>query len=186
MVDGKTAQQCCFLNQTEIRYSQPGDQILYYWKEAKLRCKRGWTGRNCDTCAPNFGPSGQCDSCLKGWSGLNCDSCATGWAGPGCDGCATGWIGTDCDSCATNFGPDGRCDRCLTSWTGDNCNYCEGFGFSIESNCTGCIQNGYWKGNKGSRYLDVHLTFTGETCSELVPGMCTSTYDSTYSNLELY
>ena len=125
MVEGKTAQKCCFLNQTEIRYSQPGDQILYYWKDAKLQCKRGWTGDNCDTCAPNFGPEGQCTQCLRGWAGDNCDVCR--------------------------------------------------FGFSTKSNCRECIQNGYWKGNMGSKYLDVNLTFTGETCSELVPGRFFST-----------
>ena len=130
MIDEQMTQQCCLLVHREIQYRQPGDQVLYHQKEATVKCKRGWTGENCDLCTRNFGPEGQCN-------------------------------------------------QCLTGWIGDSCNYCEGFGFSTESNCTECIHNGYWKGTFRSNYLDVHLTFTGETCSELVPGKYTTTLHQT-------
>ena len=48
--------------------------------------------------------------------------------------CAIGWTGRNCDTCAPG-------------WTGPACDACEGFGFSTESNCTECIQNGYWTGS---------------------------------------
>ena len=215
MIDGEMTQQCCFLVQPEIQYSQPGDQIIYHRKEATLNCKRGWTGDNCDSCATNFEPPGQCGKCARGWSGENCNECSTGWtgdkcdscarnfwppgqcdsclerwtgencsecvkgwAGPEYDGCATGRAGTDCDSCDVNFGPAGQCDRCLSGWAGDNCNYCDGFGFSPKSNCSECIQNGLWKGESRTKNVEVRLTFTGETCSDLVLGIfkLTSTY----------
>ena len=137
MVEGKTARHCCLLVQPEILHRQPGDRILFYLKEATLKFKRGWTGKNCDSCALNFGPPGQCDSCITGWKGDDCDAC-------------------------------------------------EGFGFSTESNCTECIQNGYWIGNISSKYLDVYLTFTGETCSDLVPGRLISTLDQSFFFHNLY
>ena len=133
MIDGEMMQQCCLLHDKEIRYSQPGDQILYHREETMFQCRTGWTGDNCDICATNFGPPGSCDTCLAIFTGPECDACAPGWTGP-------------------------------------DCQYCEGFGFSTESNCTQCIQNGYWKGRIRHNYLDVHLTFTGESCSELVLG----------------
>ena len=106
-----------------------------------------------------LGPPGQCNTCLTRWGGENCDTCARGWAGG------------NCSICATNFRPAGQCDRCLTGWDGDNCNYCEGFGFSIESNCTECIQNGAWIGSWVFNGLTLHLTFDGPACNNVVPGI---------------
>ena len=82
--------------------------------------------------------------CKKGWTGDNCDACASGWTSEDCDTCTPGRLPPDCSTCR--------------------------FGFSTESNCTVCIQNGYWKGSHSSYYLDVHLTFTGDTCSDWVLG----------------
>ena len=82
MVDGPTTRQCCYLTQETLRYSQPGDQIMYYKKEAELECKRGWTGPNCDSCVTNFGPPGHCDRCLPRFKGDNCDTCAEGFPLP--------------------------------------------------------------------------------------------------------
>ena len=76
--------QCCFLNQTAIQYRQPGDQILYYWKEAELQCQDMLTGDNCDLCT-------------EGWAGDNCDTCELGWTGDDCDTCADGWLPPTCD-----------------------------------------------------------------------------------------
>ena len=207
MIDREMTQQCYLLFDREIHYSQPGDQIIYLRKEVTVQCRKGWTGDNCDSCAPNFEPHGECNACVKRWAGPACDGCATGWSGTNCDVCDTnfgppgscdsclsgfagdncsecdrGWTGPECDACDVNFEPPGNCSRCKTGWTGDNCtecdkgwagnncDICEGFGFSIESNCTKCIQNGYWKGSHRSDYLDVHLTFTGDSCSDWVDG----------------
>ena len=164
------------------------------------QCLKGWAGNNCSDCATNFGRPGQCDQCLGGWTCDNCSECADNFGPAGqCDQCLRGWSGENCSDCGTNFGPPGQCDQCLRGWAGDSCDACapgwtgpecdacEGFGFSTESNCTECIQNGYWKGHMSSRYLDVHLTFTGETCSDLVPGRLISTlYQLCFLNLVLY
>ena len=203
-------QQCCLLFDNEIRISQPGDQILYHHKEATIQCKRGWSGDNCDSCATNFEPPGQCNVCVNHWAGLACDGCATGWSGTNCDVCDTnfgppelcdtcltrwagencsecdrGWTGSECDVCAPNFEPPGNCSRCRTRWVGENCDsceqgwagnncdVCEGFGFSEESNCTECIQNGLWVGTQRSNDVEVYFTFTGPSCFELVTGKWT-------------
>ena len=164
-----------------IRERNPGKPILQNKTAVSVSCKRGysvdncdscakgWTRDKCDSCVVKFGPPGQCHSCLRGWVGENCDACAKGWTGDNCTICAKGWTGPECDACSQNFEPDGQCDTCLTAWKGDSCDVCR-FGFSTESNCTDCIQNGYWKGYIRSDYLDVHLTFNGETCSDLVLG----------------
>ena len=120
--------------------------ILYYKEESLVKCQTGWIGKNCDTCAQNFGPAGQCDQCLRGWNGENCSQCAA------------------------NFGPPGHCDQCLRGWAGENCDVCE-FGFSTESNCTECIQNGTWAGPYSPFHMTVYLTFEGPACTNLVPGM---------------
>ena len=121
--------------------------ILYYRKEAKLKCQHRLTGRNCNACAPNFGPPGQCDQCLRGWTGENCNECAT------------------------NFDPPGKCDQCLRGWGGENCDVCE-FGFSTESNCTECIEEGEWAGTYvGAEFISIKMTFKGPACSNLVPGV---------------
>ena len=176
---------CCLITEREIQYKKPGDLILYYKNNAALKCQTGWTGRNCDACAPNFEPPGQCDHCLRGWTGRNCDVCSenfgpvgqcdrcvTGWAGENCDTCARGWTGDNCTECATNFGPVGQCDRCLLGWAGNNCNVCD-FGFSTESNCTECIQNEKWTGTYGHNKASMRafLTFEGAACNNLEPGM---------------
>ena len=141
IVEGQTAWECCYLAEQTLRYTQPGDQILYYWKEAKLQCKRGWTGKNCDTCAPNFGPVGRCDRCLGSWTGDDCDTCADGWLPPTCD------------------------------------QICEGFGCCNHDNCQGCIQMGLWVGKDSNQLrLEARLTFSGETCSDLVPGCRSISY----------
>ena len=122
--------------------------VLYYKSDTPIKCQTGWTGRNCDACAPNFGPPGQCAECFRGFAGENCNECVT------------------------NFGPPGNCNRCVLGWTGDNCDVCE-FGFSRESNCTECIQNGYWTGtySQAPFPLRAYLTFEGPVCSNLAPGM---------------
>ena len=125
--------------------------VLFYKKEIPLTCQRGLIGRNCNECAPNFGPPGQYDQCLTGWAGLDCDSCAKGFTGD------------NCTMCDTNFGPDGQCNKCVTGRAGDNCDMCE-FGFSAGSNCTECIQNGFWTGTFSTfATMTVSLTFEGPT-----------------------
>ena len=91
---------CCLVTESVIRYRKPRDMILYYRQETPMKCQRGSTGRNCDRCAPIYGPPGQCDLCLRGWTGENCSECDT------------------------NFGPPGQCDQCLRTWAGQNCNLC--------------------------------------------------------------
>ena len=86
--------------------------------------------------------------CKKGWTGRNCDACAAGWIGDNCDECTPGWLPPDCITCR--------------------------FGFSAESNCTGCIQNGLWTGTVHDKDLTVRLMFTGETCSTVAPGKFTN------------
>ena len=155
------------------------------------QCLKGWAGKNCSECATNFESPGQCDKCVIGWDGDNCDICACGWYGANCTECANnfGPPGQDAEEkivtpvledglvpTAVNVlptGPAGQCARCLTGWIGDDCNYCEGFGFSTESNCTQCIQNGTWTGFwfGGPTGLTLHLTFDGPACNNVVPGM---------------
>ena len=139
---------CCLVTESQIRYRTPGDLILYYMNNTTLKCETGWAGRNCEACAPNFGPPGRCDQCLPRWAGENCDSCAVGWDGRNCESCAPGWTGPECSAC-------------------------EGFGFSAESNCTECIQNGYWAGTFLNNVwtMTAYLTFERPACSDLVPGM---------------
>ena len=128
-------------------------------------------GENCSDCATNVGPPGQCDQCLRGWTGENCSECNTNFGPPEeCDQCLRGWAGENCGDCATNFGPPGQCDACLQGWIGLECNACERFGFSTASNCTECIQNGYWTG-KWIFDMTAYLTFEGPACTKLVPGM---------------
>ena len=91
MVEGQIARQCCFLNQTEIQYRQPGNQIVYYWKLADLHCQDKWIGSNCNVCA-------------LGWSGSNCDTCTLGWTGDDCDTCADGLLPPTCDQICDGFG----------------------------------------------------------------------------------
>ena len=99
-------------------------------------------------------------------------NCLPGWKEPDCQTCAQRWAGDSCDKCAWNFGPLEQCDSCLTGWVGPNCDACEGFGFSAESNCTECIQNGHWTGTfNGQQTITVYLTFDGPACTNLVPGM---------------
>ena len=102
MVEGQTSGQCCFLNQTAIRYRQPGHQILYYWKEAELQCQDMWAGDNCDLCT-------------QGWSGANCDTCAPGWTGNDCDTCAEGFLPPTCDQICDGFGccNHDNCQGCI-------------------------------------------------------------------------
>ena len=92
--------------------------------------------------------------------------CLRGWEEPDCQTCIHGWRKPNCDACAPNFGPPGECTSCLTGWAGENCDYCEGFGFSEESGCTECIENGRWVGT-----LTLYLTFEPPECINLVPGM---------------
>ena len=103
MVEGQTARQCCFLDQTEVQYRQPGNQILYYWKHAELQCQDKWIGRNFDACA-------------VGWTGPDCDTCATNIGPPGqCNTCNDGWLPPTCDQICDGFGccdPD-NCQGCI-------------------------------------------------------------------------
>ena len=94
----------------------------------------------------NFGPPGQCDTCLDRWDGDNCDRCARGWIGENCT------------------------ERCPVGWAGTNCDTCE-FGFTPESNCTDCIENGRWTGQyHNGASLTVRMTFEGPACTNLEPG----------------
>ena len=136
MIDEPMIQQCCFLEAQDLLYRQPGEEIIYHQKEAQLQCQKGWTGRNCESCAPTFDPTGECSRCRTGWTGYNCDTCALGWLPP------------DCSTCR--------------------------FGFSTESNCTECIQNGLWTGKVDDKNLTVWLTFTGDTCATVASGKFTS------------
>ena len=57
----------------------------------------GWAGEYCDKCDTNFGPIGQCDTCLTGWAGSNCDVCEFGFRREtGCSECIQNglWTGT--------------------------------------------------------------------------------------------
>ena len=116
MVEGQTAQQCCYLAEQTLRYSQPGDHILYYWKEGRLKCKRGWTGRNCDSCGTNLGPPGQYDSCMNGWTGENCDTCADGWLAPTCDQICDGFGYCNCGECEGCI-QTGRWEGSVGTWS---------------------------------------------------------------------
>ena len=84
--------------------------------------------------------------CKKGWAGDNCDACVPGWTGDDCDACAPGWLPPTCDQ------------------------MCDGFGCCNQGECQGCIQNGRWEGTIASYNMEVHFTFRGERCSDLVPG----------------
>ena len=111
-------------------------------------------------------------TCLRGWKEPDCQTCAQGWREPNCQTCAQRWAGDSCDKCARNFGPVKQCDSCLTGRVGPNCEACEGFGFNTDSNCTECIQNGYWTGTfSGFAPITVYLTFDGPACTNLVSGM---------------
>jgi hypothetical protein len=51
----------------------------------------GWTGEDCDECAPGFGgelcePLDEVDEndCMTGWTGEDCDECAPGFVGERC------------------------------------------------------------------------------------------------------
>ena len=109
MVAGQTAQQCCYLEEQKLHYSQPGNQILYYRKEAQLQCKKGRSGTNCDACAQQ-------------WSGVNCDACAPGWACDDCDTCADGFLNPTCDQICDGFGccNHDNCQGCIQNgvWEG--------------------------------------------------------------------
>ena len=89
---------------------------------------------------------------------MRCDACAQGWTGDDCDTCLTGWTGDDCDTCADGWLPP-TCDQ-----------ICDGFGCCDQGDCQGCIQNGRWEGTVGAESLEVHLTFRGDTCTQVVPG----------------
>ena len=71
--------------------------------------------------------------------------------------CQARWTGPDCDACAPG-------------WTGPACDACEGFGFSEESNCTECIQNGLWEGTylNNVTQMTVALTFDGPACTNVI------------------
>ena len=156
-----------------IMNRRPGEQILQNdtdviitclrgWKEPDCqRCAHGWTGGKCDTCALNYGPPGECTSCLLGWDEPDCLACAENYGPPGeCDQCLRGWTGENCT------------ERCPLGWGGQNCNLCE-FGFNKTTNCTECIQNGYWTGRYhiAQACMEVYLSFEGAGCTNLVPGI---------------
>ena len=132
------------LHENTIKERKPGEQILDNINDITVVCKSGWAGDNCDSCSERF-------------AGENCDICDRGRTGP------------DCDACDVNFELPGDCASCLNGFAGDNCDVC-GFGFSTESNCTKCIQNGLWVGRRRSTYMEVYFTFTGSSCSELKAG----------------
>ena len=153
-------QKCCLLVQPNIRYRQHGDEIIYHRKDVDLKCTKGWTRSNCSLCVTNLGPPGQCNQCLRGWAGENCSECAANFGPPGqCEKCLRGWTGNNCDVCALG-------------WSPPDCSTCR-FGFITESNCTECIPNGRWTGTVDNKDLTVTLSFTGETCSEVMPGKFT-------------
>ena len=58
----------------------------------------GWTGDDCNTCAPHW--SDTCDSCAEetGWTGDDCNTCAPYWSDT-CDSCLEGWSGSNCENC---------------------------------------------------------------------------------------
>ena len=157
----------------------------------------------------NFGPPGQCDTCLIGWAGLNCDSC--GWTGgncskcvtkfgpaqrmgeenctecdtnfgpPGqCDQCLSGWNGPNCTDCDTNFGPPGQCDQCLRGWTGENCSECA-TKFGPPGQCDTCLER--WTGLE-CNYCDGFGFNATTNCTECIQnGLWTGKYQiaPTYS-----
>lgn len=105
-------------------------------------CPAGWSGINCDVCAPNhFGASctpcscGVGGVCNDGLSGDGSCTCTTGWAGALCDGCATGFWGSTCSACSCAGGS--TCDDGING-TGCVCN--AGYYGPLCAACT-CIGN---------------------------------------------
>ena len=120
VVDEEDIRECCFLQ--EIQYKNPGDQILYHLMNTTFRCKKGWSGSNCDACAHQ-------------WSGANCDACAPGWTGDDCDTCTDGFLPPFCDQICDGFGccNQGECESCIQNgrWEG-----LTGSGFPIQVDLT--------------------------------------------------
>ena len=110
IVDEHLERQCCYLAEQTIHYRQPGEQILYYMNDAELKCKKGWTGQNCDSCVTNFEPPGECSRCRTGWTGEDCDACADGFLPPTCDQICDGF------GCCNH----GNCQGCIQNgrWEG--------------------------------------------------------------------
>lgn len=74
-------------------------------------CRTGWSGANCDVCAPGYwGP--RCEfACNCAVSGAPCDAatgqcaCPAGYAGWNCEACAAGRFGQNCEhTCACRYG----------------------------------------------------------------------------------
>ena len=132
---------------------RPGGQIF---QNTTVTCLRGWKEPDCQTCA-------------QGWKEPDCQTCAKNFGPPGyCTSCVSGWAGEYCSICDTNFGHP--TDSCQLGWTGENCDICD-FGFSAESCCTECIQNGIWAGTWNSTHpMVANLTFEAPACTHFQSG----------------
>ena len=65
--------------------------------------------------------------------------------------------------------------RCEDGWTELNCDQiCDGFGCCSGDDCSGCIDNGHWRGElyygDMPLPLEFYLSFDGITCSYLLLG----------------
>ena len=109
-------------------------------------CAGGWTGVDCDKCAPGY-HGDMCErtqhngiasakqikeACRPGWTGQYCDryihddtACREGWAGEDCDECAPGYTGDLCDQrVSATAAVDDSEEACSEGWAGEDCDEC--------------------------------------------------------------
>ena len=65
-------------------------------------CLIGWTGEDCDACAPGFGGENCAPLPAVAAAAVEEEGCLAGWVGEDCDECAPGYSGEDCTPTVTN------------------------------------------------------------------------------------